>query len=310
MAEQAVLEVNHLKKRFGKLQALTDVNLELREGEVLGFIGPNGAGKSTTIRVILGLIKASGGQAQVFGLNAWQKAVQVHRDLAYVPGDVYLWPNLTGGQTIELLLHMSGQSHTVTTDKLIKAFKLDTGRKNRTYSKGNRQKVALIAALSTDVPLYIFDEPTSGLDPLNELIFQQHVLELKKQGKSVLLSSHILSEVEKMCDTIAIIREGRVIETGSLAEMQHLTRNNVTVTTQQPFSDLADLSGVHQLAYRNTEKTSATFNVDTDQLGTVMTLLAGKTILTLKTTPPTLEDLFLRYYHSQAVSDQVKEEGE
>ncbi len=201
MDNKMILDVQNLQKNFGKVHALKDVNLQLHSGEVLGFIGPNGAGKSTTIRVILGLIKESGGSATVFGEDAWKDSVKIHQNLAYVPGDVYLWSNLTGGQTIDMLLHMSGQTHTAKTDELIKEFKLDTSKKNRTYSKGNRQKVALIAAFSTDVDLYIFDEPTSGLDPLNELIFQRRVAELKENGKSVLLSSHILSEVEKKCVT-------------------------------------------------------------------------------------------------------------
>ncbi|MDM7515753.1 ABC transporter ATP-binding protein [Lentilactobacillus sp. TOM.63] len=298
MNHTLVMDVKGLKKSFGKFEALKDVNLTLHPGEVLGFIGPNGAGKSTTIRVILGLIKSSGGSAKVFGKDAWKESVTIHKDLAYVPGDVYLWPNLTGGQTIDLLLHMSGQTHTERTDDLIKEFKLDTSKKNRTYSKGNRQKVALIAAFSTDVSLYVFDEPTSGLDPLNELIFQQKVAQLKAAGKSVLLSSHILSEVEKMCDTISIIREGSVIETGSLESMQHLTRNSVAVTTVAPLVGLQKMAGVYQLDFKNDQKTIAEFSVDSDQIGNVMASLSANKILQLKTTPPTLEDLFLRYYHS------------
>lgn len=298
MENQLVLDVQGLKKSFGKVAALKDVNLQLHSGEVLGFIGPNGAGKSTTIRVILGLIKESSGSATVFGEDAWKDSVKIHKNLAYVPGDVYLWPNLTGGQTIDMLLHMSKQQHTTKTDELIKAFKLDTSKKNRTYSKGNRQKVALIAAFSTDVDLYIFDEPTSGLNPLNELIFQQQVAALKDAGKSVLLSSHILSEVEKMCDTISIIREGKVIETGSLESMQYLTRNVVAVKTTSPLDGLDQASGVHQLNFKNDQHTMAEFTVDSDQIGSVMALLTAQTIVQLKTTPPTLEDLFLRYYHS------------
>ncbi|MCI2020032.1 MAG: ABC transporter ATP-binding protein [Lentilactobacillus buchneri] len=298
MNDELVLETKNLKKSFGKFQALRNVNLQLHKGEVLGFIGPNGAGKSTTIRVILGLIKATGGSATVFGKDVWKDSVAIHKNLSYVPGDVYLWPNLTGGQTIDLLLHMSGQKHTARTDQLIKEFKLDTSKKNRTYSKGNRQKVALVAAFSTDVSLYIFDEPTSGLDPLNEVIFQQHVAELKKAGKSVLLSSHILSEVEKMCDTIAIIREGNVIEAGSLESMQHLTRNTVAVRTKKPLDELQKAEGVYQLKFNDASKTTAEFSVDSDQIGNVMDLLSAKNIVQLKTTPPTLEDLFLRYYQS------------
>ncbi|MFD1125812.1 ABC transporter ATP-binding protein [Lentilactobacillus raoultii] len=298
MASEMILEINGLKKNFGRFQALSQVNLQLHRGEVLGFIGPNGAGKSTTIRIILGLIRSSGGEAKVFNRDAWRDSVTIHQQLAYVPGDVYLWPNLTGGQTIDLLLHMSGQSHTAKTDQLIETFKLDTAKKNRTYSKGNRQKVALIAAFSTDATLYIFDEPTSGLDPLNELIFQQQVAALKRAGKSVLLSSHILSEVEKMCDTIAIIRDGRVIESGSLAAMQHLTRNTVTVKTATTMADLQTVTGIHQLEFTNQAQTAATFSVDSEALSSVMTRLAQKSILQLRTMPPTLEDLFLRYYQA------------
>ncbi|GAA2983237.1 ABC transporter ATP-binding protein [Lentilactobacillus parakefiri] len=306
MTDKMILDVSGLKKSFGKVEALKDVNLQLHGGEVLGFIGPNGAGKSTTIRVILGLIKESGGSATVFDEDAWKDSVKIHKDLAYVPGDVYLWPNLTGGQTIDMMLHMSGQKHTAKTDQLISEFKLDTSKKNRTYSKGNRQKVALIAAFSTDVDLYIFDEPTSGLDPLNELIFQQRVAELKAHGKSVLLSSHILSEVEKMCDTISIIREGKVIETGSLESMQHLTRNVVAITTASPMDGLDKAKGIHQLNFKNDQHTIAEFTVDSDEIGAVMDLLTQSTIVQLKTTPPTLEDLFLRYYHS----DESQKVGE
>lgn len=297
MTTQPVIQIQHLQKYFGKFEALKDINLTLYPGQVLGFIGPNGAGKSTTIRTILGLIKASEGTTTVFGQDAWKDAVKIHEQLAYVPGDVYLWPNLTGGQTIDLLLHMSHQSHTKKTDELIQKFELDTGKKNRTYSKGNRQKVALIAALSTDVPLYIFDEPTSGLDPLNEQIFQDEVAALKAAGKSILLSSHILSEVERMGDVISIIREGTIIETGTLASMQHLTRNQVTVTTQKPLDQLEEMHGVHQLTL-SVNKLQAKFSLDGDATTAVMAYLAENLIVKLKTTPPTLDDLFLRYYEN------------
>lgn len=305
MATVPVLKVEHLQKSFGKFQALKDINLDLQPGEVLGFIGPNGAGKSTTIRTILGLIKASGGTVQVFGKNAWSDAVAIHQQLAYVPGDVYLWPNLTGGQTIDLLLKLSHQKHNARTDELIKEFELDVTKKNRTYSKGNRQKVALIAALSTDVPLYIFDEPTSGLDPLNEQIFQNAVEKLKQAGKSVLLSSHILSEVEKMGDKIAIIRQGTIIETGTLASMQHLTRNQVSVITKQPLTDLDQVTGIHQLTLQNNQL-EANFTLDSDATTDVMNYLAQHQIVHLKTTPPTLDNLFLRYYEDNGKSGDTK----
>ncbi len=244
---QTVLSIQHLQKHFGKFQALSDITFDVNAGEVFGFIGPNGAGKSTTIRVLLGILKASGGQATIFNQDVWSQAVSIHNRIAYVPGDVYLWPNLTGGEMIDFLLKLNHQKHTAKTDALIKEFELDPKKKSRTYSKGNRQKVALIAAFSTEADFYIFDEPTSGLDPLMEEIFQKHVLALKENGKSVLLSSHILSEVERMCDRIGIIKAGKIVETGTLDEMRQLTRTQITVATQQPLDAVAQLAGVHAL---------------------------------------------------------------
>ncbi|WP_125767786.1 ABC transporter ATP-binding protein [Lapidilactobacillus wuchangensis] len=295
MAATEVLTVNHLQKKFGKFTALREINLTLHAGEVLGFIGPNGAGKSTTIRTILGMLRPTAGTVQVFGQDAWRDAVTIHRRLAYVPGDVYLWPNFTGGQTIDLLLKMSGQQHNAKTDDLIQKFALDPSKKNQTYSKGNRQKIALIAALSSDVEVYIFDEPTSGLDPLNEIVFQQEISRLKAAGKAILLSSHILSEVEKTCDTIAIIREGRIIEAGQLTELQHLTRINVTVTTDQDLTALSKLPGVHQFQ-QHQPAGQYNFAVDSDALQTVLQTLAAQKLTSIQIAPPTLEDLFLRYY--------------
>ncbi|MFD1465476.1 ATP-binding cassette domain-containing protein [Lapidilactobacillus mulanensis] len=305
MADQIVLDVQHLQKKFGKFQALKDINLQVRQGEVVGFIGPNGAGKSTTIRTILGMLKADGGVVKVFGEDAWSQAVQIHQRLAYVPGDVYLWPNFTGGQTIDLLLKMSKQQHSAKTDELIKKFELDPTKKNQTYSKGNRQKIALIAALSCDVDFYIFDEPTSGLDPLNEIIFQAEVVRLKDEGKAILLSSHILSEVEKMGDTIAIIRQGTIIESGSLDEMRHLTRTNVNVSSTGELSTLKDLSGVHQFKLIDDSKNKAEFSVDSDALQAVMQVLTDKGITNIQVAPPTLEDLFMRYYGDTDVEPEV-----
>ncbi|KRN27996.1 ABC transporter ATP-binding protein [Lactobacillus selangorensis] len=292
-----ILDVEHLQKRFGKFQALSDVTLQLHTGEVLGFIGPNGAGKSTTIRIILGILKASGGQANVFDMDAWSHRVQIHDRLAYVPGDVYLWPNLTGGEIIDLMLRLGHHQHTAKTDDLIKKFGLDTTKKAKDYSKGNRQKVALIAAFSADSDLYIFDEPTSGLDPLNEVVFQNCVMALKQEGKSVLLSSHILSEVEKMCDTIAIIRQGKIITSMPLKQMQQLTRNTVVVTTKEPLTGLQSLPGVHDFK-ADKQPNTWTFAVDSNHLSAVMSKLATAQIQNLQCTPPTLEDLFLRYYQS------------
>ncbi len=227
----AILKVENLTKTFGKTQALTNVTLTINPGEVFGFSGPNGAGKSTTIRILLGILKKTSGAVTLFGLDPFVNSSTIHKRLAYVPGDVYLWPNLTGGEIIDFLLHLNGNNHTAYTDELIRKFQLDPTKRARTYSKGNRQKVALIAAFSQNADFYIFDEPTSGLDPLNEQLFQEEVLNLKRAGKSVMLSSHILSEVEKMCDRIGIIRQGEVIETGTLAEMRHLTRTQMVVKT-------------------------------------------------------------------------------
>ncbi len=304
---ETVIAINHLQKKFGKFLALKDVTFEVKKGEVFGFIGPNGAGKSTTIRTLLGILRASGGTATIFGKDVWQDAVQIHKRLAYVPGDVYLWPNLTGGEIIDLFLKLNHQHHNARTDELIKQFELDPSKKARTYSKGNRQKVALIAAFSTDADLYIFDEPTSGLDPLNEEIFQKQVLALKQDGKSILLSSHILSEVERMCDRIGIIREGRLIETGTLNEMRHLTRTLITVQTQSSLPDLRNYNGIHDFKLAKDVINKASFSVDSDKMGAVMTLLAPLSITALQSTPPTLEDLFLRYYQNDEHGDDHHE---
>ncbi|MFD1394108.1 ABC transporter ATP-binding protein [Lacticaseibacillus jixianensis] len=296
----AVLSIDHLQKRFGKFEALKDITFSIEPGEVFGFIGPNGAGKSTTIRTLLGILRPTGGQATIFGLDAWRDAVSIHKRIAYVPGDVNLWPNLSGGEVIDFLLRLNGQTHTPRTDELIKQFDLDATKKARTYSKGNRQKVALIAAFSSRADLYIFDEPTSGLDPLMEEVFQQQVLALKAAGKSVLLSSHILSEVERMCDRIAIIRQGEIIEVGTLAEMRQLSRSTVRAATQQPLAAIQALPAVHQFEAKT--PTQAVFSVDAEAIGDVVAALSRLGITQLTTTPPTLEDLFLRYYNQEGGS--------
>lgn len=293
---QSVVEIKHLQKHFGKFQALEDITLTVNSGEVFGFIGPNGAGKSTTIRTLLGILKKSGGTATIFGQDVWRDAVAIHKRLAYVPGDVYLWPNLSGGEVIDLFLKLNDQKHSARTDTLIKAFELDVTKKCHTYSKGNRQKVALIAALSTAADLYIFDEPTSGLDPLMEEVFQKQVLALKDAGKSVLLSSHILSEVEHMCDRIAIIRAGQIIETGTLDDMRQLSRTQVTVTTEKENTQIGENPAVH--GFKQTGN-KATFAVDSEALATVISDLAPLGVRSLQSTPPTLEDLFMRYYNQQ-----------
>jgi ABC-2 type transport system ATP-binding protein len=290
------IELDHVQKHFGRFRALKNVTFTLESGEVLGFLGPNGAGKSTTIRIILGMLRRSDGKAQVFGKDVWHNDLEIHPRIAYVPGDVYLWPNLSGGEIIDLLLRLNGHRHNAKTDELMKIFKFDPKKRARTYSKGNRQKVSLIAALSQDADLYLFDEPTSGLDPLNERTFQGEVMKLKTAGKSVLLSSHILSEVERMCDKIVIIRDGQVIESGSLAELRHLSRTQIDVRTKYPLIDLNGHKGVHDLNFSEANKTAATFNVDHSAVSSVMNTLAEHEILSLISTPPTLEDLFMRYY--------------
>jgi ABC-2 type transport system ATP-binding protein len=300
MDEKVVLDIQQVQKKFGKFEALKNITFQVHQGEVFGFIGPNGAGKTTTIRTILGIIQADAGSVQLFGEDAWKDRVKVHQRLAYVPGDVYLWPNLTGGEIIDLFLKMNGDKHTDRTDLLIQKFDLDPKKKARTYSKGNRQKVALIAAFSQNADFYIFDEPTSGLDPLMEEVFQEEVLNLKNQGKSILLSSHILSEVERMCDRIGIIRKGEIIEQGTLDDLRHLTRTQFTVTTKTDASDIREIDGVHTVKLDQQNPKKIYFSADTDAIEEVMQFLTDKVIVGIQSTPPTLEDLFLRYYKQDA----------
>ena len=297
--ENQIVSLNKVEKRFGKFQALKDVTFDVNKGEVLGFIGPNGSGKSTTIRILLGMLKKSGGEATIFGKDVWKEDTAIHKNISYVPGDVFLWPNLTGGEIIDLLLRLNDQKRTQRREELIKKFQLDPKKKARTYSKGNRQKIALVAALSQEAELYIFDEPTSGLDPLNEKSFQEEVLKLKEAGKSILLSSHILSEVEKMCDRIAIIREGEIIETGDLNSMRHLTRLEIAVETKEPLDGIEQLAGVHTAHFSGDAHRKAVLSVDRDQMTQIMIFLAEKQIINLTSMPPTLEDLFMRYYEKQ-----------
>ncbi|MBW8351109.1 ABC transporter ATP-binding protein [Bacillus sp. IITD106] len=288
-----ILRTSNLIKRFGNFTALDGVNIEMNEGEIFGFIGPNGAGKSTTIRILLGILKATEGEATIFGLDAWKDAVEIHKRIAYVPGDVNLWSNLTGGEVIDLFVKLRGSNHKSRREELIKKFELDPTKKCRTYSKGNRQKVALVSAFSSDADLYILDEPTSGLDPLMEKVFQECVMDAKKAGKSVLLSSHILSEVEKLCDRVGIIREGKIIETGSLHELRHLTRLNLVVETREPMPALHEIKGVHDIVQK---EQTLTFQVDSEELDNVMKYISPFGIVKLESSPPTLEDLFMRHY--------------
>jgi len=287
------LETINLSKKFGKFTALNGIDLKVNEGEVFGYIGPNGSGKTTTIRVLLGILQASAGSAKVFGMDAWKDAVEIHKRLAYVPGDVNLWPNLTGGEVIDLFVSLRGKADKARRERLLEMFELDPSKKCRTYSKGNRQKVALVAAFASDADLFILDEPTSGLDPLMEQVFQQCVLELKNQGKGIFLSSHIMSEVEKLCDRIAIIREGMIVESGTLAELRHLTRITMSVETQTPIEGLAKLKGVHEISEL---QGGISFHVDSAEIGSVVSHISKYGVKKLESAPPTLEDLFMQHY--------------
>ncbi|MGW0875730.1 ABC transporter ATP-binding protein [Streptomyces sp. NPDC002740] len=287
------ISVSGLHKSFGRAHALDGLDLEVETGEVHGFLGPNGAGKSTTLRVLLGLLRADSGAARVLGLDPWTDAVEAHRRIAYVPGDVTLWRNLSGGEVIDLYGRLRGGLDAARRADLINRFELDPAKKGRTYSKGNRQKVALVAAFASDVDLLILDEPTSGLDPLMEEVFQRCVREERDRGRTVLLSSHILSEVEELCDRVSIIRSGRTVQTGSLADLRHLTRTSVTAELAHSPDGLAQLPGVHGLDVQGKQ---VRLQVDTDKLDAVLRSLADSGIRSLRSTPPTLEELFLRHY--------------
>ena len=304
MAQRPAIETVGLVKRFGNVVALDGLDLVVEAGEVLGFLGPNGAGKSTTIRVLLGLLRADEGRAVLLGGDPWRDAVSLHRRLAYVPGDVELWPNLTGGEAIDLFARLRGGFDQRRRDELCERFDFDPTKKGRTYSKGNRQKVALIAALASDVELYLLDEPTAGLDPLMEAVFQDCVRELRERGASVLLSSHILSQVEVLADRISIIRRGAIVETGSLSELRHLTRTTITAELAHDPGPLAGLDGVHDL-----ERTGdvVRFEVDGNRIETVMRELAALGVRSIAAHPPTLEQLLLHHYGDEpaAATDAV-----
>ena len=296
-----IISLEGLSKNFGRTRALDGLDLKVRHGEVQGFLGPNGAGKSTTIRILLGLLRADGGRARLFGGDPWRDAVALHRRLAYVPGDVSLWPNLTGGETIDLLARLRGGLNPSRKAELLERFQLDPTKKARTYSKGNRQKVALLAGLSSDAELLLLDEPTSGLDPLMEAVFQECIKEIRGEGRTVLLSSHILAEVEALCDRVSIIREGRVVQSGTLEEMRHLTRTSISAETDRPATGLEDLEGVHALKAENGR---VTFDVDTANLDGVVRHLAASGVRALTSHPPTLEELFLRHYGDELHESQ------
>ncbi|GCD44648.1 ABC transporter ATP-binding protein [Streptomyces paromomycinus] len=287
------ISVSGLRKAFGRTHALDGLDLGVETGEVHGFLGPNGAGKSTTIRVLLGLLRADGGGAQLLGKDPWRDAVALHRRIAYVPGDVTLWRNLSGGEVIDLYGRLRGGLDPARRNSLLERFELDPTKKGRTYSKGNRQKVALVAAFASDVDLLILDEPTSGLDPLMEEVFQACVEEERDRGRTVLLSSHVLSEVEALCDRVSIIRKGRTVESGSLADLRHLTRTSVTAELAGAPDGLSGLPGVHDLDIQGHR---VRLQVDTDKLDAVLRALSASGVRSLTSTPPTLEELFLRHY--------------
>jgi ABC-2 type transport system ATP-binding protein len=298
-----VIEVAGLRKTFGTTTALDGLDLTVAAGEVHGFLGPNGAGKTTTIRILLGLLRADGGTARLLGGDPWRAAVELHRRLAYVPGDVTLWPTLTGGEVIDLLGRLRGGLDSTRRAALLEMFDLDPSKKARAYSKGNRQKVALIAALASDAELLILDEPTSGLDPLMESVFRQCAEEERAAGRTILLSSHILSEVEALCDRVTIIREGRTVETGTLTELRHLTRTSIAAELDARPAGLAELPGVHDLVIDPGKDGGSRVRceVDSDRLEDALRLLVTAGVKTLTSQPPTLEELFLRHYEKEPV---------
>jgi ABC-2 type transport system ATP-binding protein len=297
------IAVSGLHKSYGKTVALDGLDLSVAEGEVHGFLGPNGSGKTTTIRILLGLLRADGGTARLLGGDPWRQATTLHRRLAYVPGDVTLWPNFTGGEVIDLLGRLRGGLDAKRRASLLERFDLDPTKKARAYSKGNRQKVALISALASDVELLILDEPTSGLDPLMEAAFRDCIEEERHSGRTVLLSSHILSEVEALCERVTIIRAGRAVESGTLAELRHLTRTSIAADLASHPAGLEQLPGVHDLDLQDFTGQGAgrlaarvRCEVDTDKLDAVLQKLAAAGVLSLVSQPPTLEELFLRHY--------------
>jgi ABC-2 type transport system ATP-binding protein len=296
----AVIDVHQLSKSFGSVRALDGLDLVVEPGQVHGFLGPNGAGKSTTIRVLLGLLRADAGETRLLGGDPWADATSLHRRLAYVPGDVSLWPNLSGGEVIDLMGRLRGGLDEKRRADLLDRFDLDPTKKGRTYSKGNRQKVALVAALASNVELLILDEPTSGLDPLMEAVFQDCVNEEKARGRTVLLSSHILAEVESLCERVSIIRLGRTVETGTLAELRHLTRTSIAAELAATPDGLGDLPGVHDL---KVDGTHVRFDVDTKDLDAALRQLTQIGVRSLTSTPPTLEELFLRHYADELAAE-------
>ncbi|TYL55822.1 ABC transporter ATP-binding protein [Nocardioides sp. BGMRC 2183] len=307
MSGESVIEIEGLVKTFGPVRALDGLDLKVAPGEVHGFLGPNGAGKSTTIRVLLGLLRKDAGSVSLLQGDPWREAASLHRRLAYVPGDVSLWPNLTGGEAIDLLGRLRGGIDPARRADLIERFELDPTKRGRSYSKGNRQKVALVAAFAADVELLLLDEPTSGLDPLKEETFTELVEEFRAGGGTVLLSSHILAEVEKLCDRVSIIRAGRIVEAGTLTDLRHLTRTSVDVTLGGSPAGIDELPGVHDAVV---EGQRVRCQVETDQLDALLGALHQRGVRTLVCQPPTLEELFLRHYGDETGDEAGDETGD
>lgn len=301
------IEVSGLVKTYGRTRALDGLDLEVARGEIHGFLGPNGAGKTTAIRVLLGLLRPDRGEASLLGGDPWRDAVELHRRLAYVPGDVSLWPDLTGGQAIDVISRLRGGVDPRRRRELIERFELDPTKRGRTYSKGNRQKVAIVAGLASDVELLIMDEPTAGLDPLMEAVFKECVLEARGEGRTVLLSSHTLAQVEALCDRVTIIRRGRAVERGTLGELRRLTRTHIVAETERPAAGLRELPGVHNA---RVDDGVARFEVDGEHLQEAVRRLSELGIRSLVSTPPTLEQLFLRYYGDAPEGEPTRAAGE
>ncbi|MGD9955930.1 MAG: ATP-binding cassette domain-containing protein [Candidatus Nanopelagicales bacterium] len=293
MSTDAVIDIHGLVKSFGTTRALDGLDLVVRRGETHGFLGPNGAGKTTTLRILLGMLRADGGTATLLGGDPWHDGVALHARLAYVPGDVALWPSLTGGETIDILGRMRGGLDPARRAHLVEAFALDPSMKVSAYSKGNKQKVALVAALAADVELYVFDEPTDGLDPLMSEVFRTEVAALRADGRTVLLSSHVLAEVDAVCDRISIVRAGRIVESGSLADLRHLQRMSVVAMTSHELHGLEDVAGLHDVTY---EDRTLRCSVEPHGLADLLTHLTAAGIVSLESRPPTLEEMFLRFY--------------
>ena len=302
-----VIDIAGLVKKFGTMRALDGLDLTVRAGEVHGFLGPNGAGKSTTLRVLLGLLRVDSGSVELLGGDPWRHAAELHRRLAYVPGEVNLWPGLTGGEVIDLLGRLRGGIDEIRRADLVKRFRLDTTKKGKAYSKGNRQKVALVAALSSDVELLLLDEPTSGLDPIMESEFQRCIDEFRDQGGTVLLSSHILAEVEQLCDRVSIVREGRVVESGTLAELRHLTRTSIHAELSEPAVGLETVPEIHNLVIKSHQ---VRFEVEAIHVGAAVVRLGQFGIRTITSQPPSLEELFLRQYDEAGVTDSADRAGD